>query len=461
MNSLRRQLTRELSGVLVVLFGVALLGLYGVMHQKLTKSFDVALEARALGISALAELEKDRVEVDFSDKIMRGFSAGKARSYFELRGPNGTIVARSLSLQGNSLPRPPGGATEKAAFWDFTLPNGRPGRAVSFNFKPKAANARLEMAAVLAELVVVSDREDLDETLGGLLVSVVACAGLLLAAVFFVVPRVLKRGLHPLERLGVQAAAIDAGSLGARFAEEGLPVELRPIAGRLNELLARLEISFERERRYSADLAHELRTPLAELRSLAECALKWPEARDAEADRDTLAIALQMEALVTQLLALARGERGQLAAQRESVELASLVAAVWRPFAESASVRGLQVELSVSPGSILADSVLLRSILANLFDNAVDYAPSGGTITVTGGPTGGLRVSNTAAGDLTADDLAHFFDRFWRKEVARTGGEHSGLGLNLARTFAAAMGWQLTAALENGRVVFTLDFDRK
>ena len=455
MNSLRRQLTRELFGVFAVLLGAALLALYAVMWLKLTKAFDAALEARALGVSALAEQENGRVEVDFSDKILRGFAAGRARHYFELRDTHGAVIARSPSLQESFLPRPPVGATEKAAYWNLALPNGRPGRAIVFLFKPKSADSRPETATMLAELVVAVDREDFDETLGGLFAAVAGCGGLLLAAVFFVVPRVLRRGLLPLEQLGELATRIDAGSLAVRFPAVDLPAELRPIAVRLNDLLARLETSFERERRFSADLAHELRTPLAELRSLAECALKWPEARDPGADRDTLAIALQMEALVTRLLTLARGERGQLLAQCEPVSLPLFVAQVWRPFAARAEVRGLRVEMAVVASEPSADPVLLRSLLANLFDNAVDYTPPGGQIIITGSPEGKIQVANTAT-DLTAEDVTKLFDRFWRKESARTGGEHAGLGLNLARTFAAAMGWQLTVALEAGRLVFTL-----
>jgi signal transduction histidine kinase len=84
-------------------------------------------------------------------------------------------------------------------------------------------------------------------------------------------------GLSPLNQLANQAASITADSLATRFPTEIWPGELTPISSRLNDLLERLEQSFERERRFSADLAHELRTPIAELRSLAELALKWPE----------------------------------------------------------------------------------------------------------------------------------------------------------------------------------------
>jgi two-component system sensor histidine kinase QseC len=455
MKSLRRQLTRELLLALALLLGAALLLIYGVMWVQLNRAFNSALEARALGISALVEQEAGRVQVDFSEKLLRGFNTEKARRYFELRDPRGALIARSPSLQDKRMNPPPGPATETPVYWDLALPNGRDGRAVRFLFQPKSASERPAGGRVVAELIVAVDREDLDENLGGLFFAVAGCGGLVFLAVLWVVPRVLRRGLAPVDRLGEQVTRIDAGSLSGRLEAESLPVELRPITGRLNDLLARLETSFERERRFSADLAHELRTPLAELRSLAECALKWPEARDPATDRDTLAIALQMEALVTRLLTLARGERGQVAAQPEPVELAPFVAAAWQPFAARAAARALRVRLAVAPGAAAADPVLLRSILANLFDNAVDYTPAGGEISVTGEAAGGLRLANPA-GNLTTEDAARLFDRFWRKEAARSGGEHAGLGLSLARTFAAAMGWRLSAALEGSELVFRL-----
>ena len=455
MISLRRQLTKELLAALALLLGTGLVAIYVAVWVELKDNFDAALESRALAVSALIEQENGKVEVDFSDRIMRGFAAGRARYYFELRDAGGVLIARSPSLRQSELARHTGGPPGKLDYWNLTLPNGRPGRAVAFSFRPKTGADVPAPPAPLCQLTVAVDREDFDETLWGLFAAVAGCGGLLFAGVFFVVPRVLRRGLAPLDQLGEQAAGIDAGSLSVRFAAAGMPAELRPICERLNDLLARLESSFERERRFSADLAHELRTPLAELRSLAECSLKWPESREAGADRDTLAIALQMEALVTRLLTLVRGERGQLAVQSEPVELAAFVAAAWRPFAVRAEARGLRASFAITPATVPADPALLRSILNNLFDNAVDYTPAGGEIDVTGDAAGVLCVSN-AAGALTADDAARLFDRFWRKEAARSGGEHVGLGLNLARTFATAMGWRLGASLEDGQLVFRL-----
>ena len=167
-----------------------------------------------------------------------------------------------------------------------------------------------------------------------------------------------------------------------------------------------------------------------------------------------------METLVTQMLALARGERGSLAAQREPVAVDALAREVWRTFAPRAEARGLRVDFALTPATAPADLALLRSILANLYDNAVDYTPPGGAITVAveAGPAGvTVRVANSTD-QLDPADVGKLFDRFWRKEAARSGGgQHTGLGLPLARTFATAMGWTLAAALDAGhRLVFTL-----
>jgi two-component system sensor histidine kinase QseC len=370
------------------------------------------------------------------------------------------VITRSPALGTADLPRRTG-SLARPRFWNLPLADGRPGRAIGVEFKPQTESSghgrNSSWPAVL--LVVASDRENLEEALAELLTIGGVCGVLLLAATLGTVPRVLRRGLAPLDRLGEQAAQIDADKLAARFPAAGLPVELQPICARLNALLARLEESFARERRFSADLAHELRTPLAELRSLAECALKWPETRDATTDRDTLAAARQMETLVTNMLALARGEHGHLAVRREPVPLDALVREAWRPFHARAEARGLRAEVAPPGATATADPVLLRSILSNLFDNAVSYAPTGGAISITGetGPAGvTVRVAN-ATENLDPADLEKLFDRFWRKEAARSGGEHSGLGLPLARMFAGAMDWTLTAALEGGsKLVFTL-----
>lgn len=459
MSSIRRQLTRNLLAATLLLLGGGLLAVYLLAREMVFEQFDATLRAKAFAISTLTRVGAGGVSVDFTDRFLRGFDADKPRDFFQLWDEQGRTLARSESLKKRGdLPRR-FGKVQKPERWNFPLPTGRPGRAVGFAFKPRTDETRASDSAPAVWLVVATDREDLEEVLWGLLGLSAGCAVLLIAATLWLIPRVLRSGLRPLDQLGDQAARINAESLAARFPTGEFPVELQPIAGRLNELLARLEQSFERERRFSADLAHELRTPIAELRSAAECALKWPDARDPATDRDTLVIAQQMEALVARMLALTRGEQTQIAVAAEPVALEPLVREVWRTFAARAAERRLAVSFALAPLIANADAALLRSVVTNLCDNAADYAPSDGEVRFSLEDQDGrvsLQVANPAP-DLEAGDVDRLFDRFWRKEAARSDHGHVGLGLALARAFAAAMGWALTARLdERGWLVLSL-----
>jgi two-component system sensor histidine kinase QseC len=266
--------------------------------------------------------------------------------------------------------------------------------------------------------------------------------------------------MTPLQQLAEHAARIDAASLSTRFPTANLPGELAPITARLNELLARLEESFERERRFSSDVAHEFRTPIAELRSLAELVIKLPDTRAANTDQEVLAIALHLESVLTRLLALARGGRNELPRQRERMPLAPTVEDVCRRFQRQAGARELAFHWRApADAEITSDPVLLRSILTNLVDNAVEYTPRGGAVDVEATLNHGrftVRIVNTVE-NLEERDLSRLFDRFWRKDTARTNDGHTGLGLSLARTFAHALGCELTATFAGpGRLAVIL-----
>jgi two-component system sensor histidine kinase QseC len=141
------------------------------------------------------------------------------------------------------------------------------------------------------------------------------------------------------------------------------------------------------------------------------------------------------------------------------VDLQALTQEAWHSFSARAAERRLQISLEAPPVSALADPALLRAILTNLFENAVDYTPAGGAVAIcveSKPDTVTLRIRNSSDG-LTAEDVTKMFDRFWRKEEARSGGNHFGLGLSLAKMFAHAMDWTLSAQLdEQRRLEFTL-----
>lgn len=449
MKTIRRQLTRKLLLTVGLLLGAGGFAVYFCARAALQAEFDAALRTKAQALASLTGQKGSGPELDFSDEHMRGFEEGGA-DFFELWDAEGRTVERSRSLRDGRLPHRHG-TLAKPVFWNLTLPEGQRCRAVGLEFRPQDSEDEPAKDWIPdAVLVVASVRRELDRTLATLQLVLSGSGLLLLVATALVVPRVLGRELNPLQTLAAEAAGIDAATLSARFATEGLPGELAPIAARLNELLARLEGSFERERRFSADVAHEFRTPVAELRSLAELAIKLPDARAADADYETLTIALHLESILTRLLALARGEWGGLPVQRERVELAEFVRDVCEPFREKAAAQELDFKVG-APANARGetDPVLLRSILRNLVDNAVAYTPRGGTVEVEAAADDGrltLRVVNTTD-SLEESDLPHLFERFWRKDAARTADGHTGLGLSMARTFAGAIGCELSATL--------------
>ncbi|MEO5897037.1 MAG: hybrid sensor histidine kinase/response regulator [Vicinamibacterales bacterium] len=267
-------------------------------------------------------------------------------------------------------------------------------------------------------------------------------------------------GLDVLKELRAAGSLAHILMLTARDTVEDRVRELTPIAERLNDLLSRLERSFERERQFSSDLAHELRTPIAELRTGAELALKWPEHRDGRTDRDTLQIALRLEGIVTRLLQLIRGQSDQRAESLQPIAIEPMLRSVWDGLADRASAKHVHVMWIPSVGaSIDADPVLLRSVLGNLLENAVEYVPDRGAVEIgwmVDGTGFSLHVTNDVEA-LAEADVNRLFDRFWRKDPARAGTGHYGLGLSIARAFARAMGCELRASMPgSGRLTLTL-----
>ncbi|HXI84623.1 MAG TPA: ATP-binding protein [Verrucomicrobiae bacterium] len=450
MRTIRRQLTWKL----LVAFSLPLVfgGIAVLLSTRaaLLEEFDTALRTRALAIMTATRQSGGRVDVEVNDSIMRESDEEDTAGFFQMWRSDGTTLKRSASAPVSRLPSRLG-TLDRPKFWDLTLPSGAAGRAIGIKFTPQTSQEEHPTSASNEViLVVASDRGELNETLMTLAFALLGCGAGLLVITFVVVPRLLRRELAPLDALADRATRINADSLATRFPTASLPGELTPISTRLNDLLARLQQSFERERRFSADLAHELRTPIAELRTLAEVALKWPETREAATDREALAIAVQMEGVVTRLLALLRNERAQLPVLTERVHLTPLIENVWRPFAERAAGKQLKVTRTVADeAEVETDPVLLRSILTNLMDNAVEYTPHGGTVRVEADVRTTqftLQMSNSCR-DLTSDDVSHFSERFWRKDGARSDPEHSGLGLSLVKAFTERLGFQLEVRL--------------
>ena len=476
MKSIRQRLTVGLLGVFVVLMSAGGTLIYLLTRTALLAQVDARLRIEALAVIKQTKQEREdehqsatsdlnpaseasprrELEVGFTDKYLPEFKDG-GTEFFQVWSPDGKTVKRSSSLHKTDLPRR-AGPLDKPAFWSFRLINGASVRAVGLTFVPPtpARERNWHDPTFRATLVMATELGELNETLAVLRGILIGVGGLGLLATLAVVPGFLRRGLLPLQKVALHAAGLEATTLRTRFPTEDMPLELRPICLRLNELLVRLEQSFERERRFSADVAHELRTPIAELRSLTEVSLKWPESNEAkmEAFQDALAIARQMETVVTSLLAITRCEAGRQTVECESLNVDKIVQECWHPFVAQAEQREISVTFQIPNESYLqTDRVLLGFILTNLFSNAIVYSPLGGAVFVRFGDDPSqavLSVTNTVD-NLTTEDLPRLFERFWRKDPARSPSEHSGLGLALTAVCTEVLGMKRSAYLSNDR----------
>lgn len=462
MKSLRGRLTVWLLAGLGLLLAAGGLLLDRVISARLLRELDAQLIEEARSLMTSTEQEGGRVVLELADGVLPQFEPGKEPDYFQIWNAQGAPLARSRSLGARSLRRPTAPAVEPRQA-DLTLPDGRPGRKVEVSYRPQV---ELETSGERHEsivpappdsppvtLVVATGREDLDSFLASLhLILVLGVLGLLTAAAVLV-RGVVGVGLRPLDDLATHLETMSADSLKPVRIED-VPAELVPTVHHLNGLLARLKESFERERTFSANLAHELRTPLAELRASTEVALKWPDADSSlRSLEEVRAIGLQMERVVVNLLALARYDGRQQTACPSEVPLCDLIAVCWNAFAAEAGARDVEFDLEV-PGRLVlfTDRDKLELILSNLFANAVAYGVPGGWVTCSAAISGKeftLRVSN-ATTDLTPADLPRIFDRFWRKDAARSGGQHAGLGLSLVAALCELLGFRREARLRDG-----------
>ncbi|HEX3869564.1 MAG TPA: HAMP domain-containing sensor histidine kinase, partial [Pirellulales bacterium] len=263
------------------------------------------------------------------------------------------------------------------------------------------------------------------------------------------------RATRPLAKIIDTTARLHPSKLDERLHLRGTGDELDRLSVTINGMLDRIATYLDEHRRFTADAAHELRSPLAALQSTVEVALNVE--RTPTEYKDLLCEMLEecssLRDLVNRLLLLAESDAGQTNIGTEVVPLDRLVTRGCEFFTAVAESRGLTMNCMISaPVEIHGDPSRVRQVVTNLIDNAIKFTPSGGSITVelTNSPAVGqaiLRVADSGIG-IPESDLPHIFKRFYRADKSRqrgakTGG--SGLGLSICESIVKAHGGQIAA----------------
>jgi len=279
--------------------------------------------------------------------------------------------------------------------------------------------------------------------------AIAGAAGLAALLALFTGLAVARRITRPVTRLIAVTRAMAAGDRAARVGEIRAPAELRELASAFDQMAGTLDRQEQIRRNLVADVAHELRTPIAILQAGHEALLDGvaePTPAELGSLRDEV---LRLARMVGDLQTLAAADAAALNLARRPSDLADLAAAAADSLARRFEAAGITLDRQLAASPVLADPHWIHQVITNLLTNALKFTPVGGRVTIgtwLSGPEAVLQVTDTGTG-IPADDLPRIFDRFWRgQQAAQVSG--SGIGLAVAAELAQAHGGRLTASSE-------------
>lgn len=435
---------------LIVALAASSLGiyLYRAFVAEIARRDDIQLLGKLrqvqllLGRPGASELLREQPD------YFRDTMSGQENSLVRIAAPDGAVLA-DINALGERYPLPP--ANGRIAGW--TTSRGDPGRVVAGGARLGTGTVTVVVARAYAErsAMFAAYRRQIAWA-----VAASALGAALLAALM------LRRGLRPLRMLAEHAALVRPGTLAQRLDLAHAPSELRPLVEALNAMLARLQEGYARLLGFSADLAHEFRTPVANLLGQSQVMLAQPRSA-AEYEQLIASNIEELERLarmIESMLFLARAGQEEVVLARRPLAAQDELRKVADFYEGMAEERGLALACS-GDATVLADAALLRRALANLLSNAVRHADPGSTIVLHAAQGDGrteLAVTNHGA-PIDAAHLAHLFERFYRADPARSDAEGStGLGLAIVRAIMDLHGGQAKVETDGARVTFTLAF---
>ncbi|MCL6619534.1 MAG: sensor histidine kinase [Thermomonas hydrothermalis] len=430
------QLTLGAGAVLALLFVL----LDVLIDREIYAHLDQTLALRGEVIAHTLQREHD-------DLPLSEYQEDSHTEFYTLYGADGRVQTTSPNSHGLTLPRP-SPEMRLPRYYDAALPDGHPGRLLALPHQIPTDPAHPGI------LVVGTERtrwDAVERRVHGLLMGGIALA---LLAVILVSLWLVSRGFGYVEQVRRQLSTLDPDQ--PVQLPDDLPRELSPFVHTLQTGVERLRQAVQRERRFAHDMAHELRTPVSEIRASAESALE--QVQDPAARAALVAVlegGQRMQRSIESLLALARIESGLEQPAADPFDLCALLRELLAHGQARAGQRGLQLTATLPPEAwCRSDAGMLERLLSNLLDNALEYAPRNSRVHchLWHGPNGPVVTLENPAPTLEPADLTWLGQRFWRKHDAATPRQHAGLGLALCRALADACAIPLAFTLEEGRL---------
>jgi len=474
MKSIKKDIVRSVTITTSVIIFSVFMAIDIVLDDWVQNKFNESLTIKANYLKSLIKVKEEGVEFDFAGEFMPEFALHKGKQYFQL-WIDGKPFERSESLQ--AFPEEQLAkvdiAINSTKFINVTLPDGRNGIALMSYFTPQIpSNMRNKIYynehAVFFTIAISND--EFSNALIALDVVFWLVFFTFIAGVRYLVIFQIDKGLKPLNLLNQEVAHLKVDKSNSslkKITDEH--IEVATIRAELSRFIEFSQATLEEEQRLSADIAHELKTPISEIISLSELNIQYPDdMRISESySQDMLSIALRMEHIVSNLMMLNQGDEYLLNQQNEDIILLDTINDVLLTIGsghENISER-VQISNLLTSKTVNLDIVSFNIIMSNLINNALFYSPAESIITlqlkVNNDGVPQITLNNELTSPISDEQLNKIFKPLYRIDKSRSEKNRYGLGLSIVKKLCVINNYDITVSLpQKNYIQFTLSLNK-
>jgi signal transduction histidine kinase len=475
MRSIKKDIVRTTTVTIVVILFSLFLTIDIVLDDWVKNKFDETLITISNYLKTLVEVNRERVEFEFSDEFMPEFDDKKEAEYFQL------WIDDKPYERSNSLNEYPEEQLAKdimtintTKIIDVVLPDGRSGRAIMSFFHPQVPTrlrGNVPLYQHTAFLTVTVSSEKFSQALIALDIIFWLLSLTVILAMRYLVIFQIDKGLKPLISLNKEIANLRVDkSTSSLLRVDDEHIETAPIRSGLLRFIEFSQQTLQEEQRLSADIAHELKTPIAEIISLSELHIQYPNDMriTASYDKDMLNIGQRMKSIVNNLMMLNQNDEYLLKQQNKDVTLSAAITDVLETIKvthtdvlDRVKLKGTSINTMMN-----LDIISFNMIMTNLINNALFYSPMGSPIIclIDRNNTGSLQITinNQLTTPITNEQLSKLFKPLYQVDTARTDNSHYGLGLAIVEKLCKINHYQINVnRIGNNMIQFILDLNKQ
>ena len=474
MKSIKKDIVRAITLIPAIILFSIFIAIDIVLDDWVKDKFDESLTTKSNYLKTLVEVNKNGVEFDFSDEFMPEFSNPKKSQYFQL-WVDQKPFERSRSLRSfpeqqlvkQALP------INSSKMIDVELPDGRSGRAIMSYFHPQVPKRLRDTVAPFQHTafftVTVSD-EDFSQALLVLDIVFWLLFFTLIIGIRYLVIAQIDKGLKPLILLNDEIAHLKIDKATSSLSK--IPnehIEIAPIRAELLRFIEFSQQTLQEEKRLSADIAHELKTPIAEIISLSELHIQYPnDHRISDSySQDMLSIAQRMKHIVNNLMMLNQSDQYLLKQQNENIQLFQQINEIITTIESTHQGALDRIKLTnlLTKSSINLDVISFNIITSNLINNALFYSPAQSTVDLTITKQDNNRIciiiQNKLIQPISPEQLQQLFKPLYQIDSARTENQHYGLGLAIVKKLCLLNNYTIEVSQPDQETIqFTLGLNK-